>query len=165
MSDTTMTSPDEAALRGDLQSAAFLIGEAEGRWKNMDPGMKFPDVVFMIAAAARPNSPAAFYLKVNCDGYPSRAPTSRLWDHERAAPLALELHPKGSGDVAKVFRIDWPPEAPGSCLYHPMDRRPLSDHGDWPTTYKRQVWHSRRTIVDLLEAVYELLNSRNYTGV
>lgn len=162
----TMTAPDEACFRRDLKLSAFLIGETERRWRLVSPpGIQFPHAVFAVSAATRASGPDEFHFRVTVDGYPSRAPTTRLWDIETNSPLAIPRYPKGRGNVAKVFRTNWPSEAPGSCLYHPMDRRPLSDHPDWPKIYANETWNPRRTIIDLLEVIYDLLNSTSYSGV
>jgi hypothetical protein len=172
MTTTRVMKPDEAALRGNLQSVAFLAGEAEGRWSLADPpGITWPHVVFWIAAAPRKGAPDRFHLRLNCAGYPSQSPTGMLWDLTKGTQLALSEYPKGTGDTAKVYRIDWPSEnattgdKPGSALYHPFDRRPMSDHPDWKKNYPHQQWHSRRTIVDYLEMAYGLLNCPTYHGI
>lgn len=168
MSTDELMAPDEVSLRSDLQGSGFLVGEVERRWRLLDPpGITFPNLMIDVGAAKRKDGATRFCLRFDCTGYPSAAPTAMLWDVESKSQLALDRYPKGGGDVAKVFRTDWPgaPEKPGSALYHPMDRRPLADHTDWPQAYRGQAWNSRRTIVDYVEMVYGLLNSPNYRGV
>lgn len=172
MTTTMVMKPDEVALRSDLQSVAFLVGEAEGRWSLADPpGIAWPHAVFWVAAASRDGAPTRFSLRLNCDGYPALGPTGMFWDLVTGVQLALPCYPKGTGDTAKVFRTDWPSEdpnkgeRPGCALYHPFDRRPMSDHPHWKTEYPNQQWHSRRTVVDYLEMVYGLLNGPTYTGI
>jgi len=117
MSTSDQVRPDEAALRRDLQGAAFLVGEAEGRWCLLDPpGIRFPEVFMSVSAAKRDRSPDSFCFRIECTGYPSSAPTSMLWDSQAGRQLALNQYPKGGGDVDKVFRTNWPDEAKGSCL-------------------------------------------------
>lgn len=166
MNSPACVAPDEAALRADLESTTFLAGVAEGRWAMHGPsGIEFPHIVIWVSAAARPGGPTCFWLRMNLAGYRPHAPTAMLWDPETRAQLELAKYPKGGGDVGKVFRTDWPSEGGGTALYHPMDRRPLSDHADWKTVYAGQAWTARRTVVDYLEMVYGLLNSPNYRGV
>jgi len=172
MTTTTVMKPDEAALRGDLRSVDFRVGVAEGRWDLADPpGVVWPYAVFWVAAPLRPNSPDRFHLRLDCAGYPAVGPTGRFWDHTSAGPLPLGDYPKGTGDTAKVFRTDWPPQkaetgdTPGSALYHPFDRRPASDHPDWKTKHPELMWTSEHTVVDYLEMVYGLLNTPTYTGI
>lgn len=171
MNSVQTLKPDEAALRTDLQSVAFRAGEAEERWGVQEsPETQWPFVVFWVAAPPRASSPTRFFLRLDLAGYPAQAPTGRFWEPEMNAPLVLPEYPKGTGDTGRVFRTDWPSvnpatgDSPGSALYHPFDRRPASDHGNWKTERPHQQWNSRRTVVDYLEMVYGLLNSPTYTG-
>lgn len=164
--------PDEALLRSDVQSAAFRIGEVEGRWGlEQPPGIIWPYAVFWVAAPDRPESPRRFSLRLDLSGYSAQGPTGRFWNTHTDSPLALVDYPKGRGDTAKVFRTDWPPanaatgDKPGCALYHPFDRRALRDHPQWKTAHPYQQWHSQRTVIDYLELVYDLLNSPTYTGI
>ena len=164
--------PDELLFETDIQSAAFRVGDAEGRWGlELSPGIAWPHAVFWVAAPERPGSPRRFRLRLDLSGYPSQGPTGRFWNTQTGGPLAPSDYPKGRGDTAKVFRTDWPPandatgDEPGCALYHPLDRRALRDHPHWKTDYPYQQWHAQRTVIDYLEMVYGLLNSPAYTGI
>lgn len=143
MTIAAVMKPDEVALRSDLLSVAFLAGEAEGRWGLHDPaGIAWPYVVCWVAAARREGAPCKYFLRLNCSGYPAIGPTGMFWDPAAGAQLALPLYPKGTGDTGKVFRTDWPSdnpskgEKPGCALYHPFDRRPMSDHPNWKNEHE-----------------------------
>ncbi len=53
-------------------------------------------------------------------------------------------------------------------IYHPLDggsAAAAAHPRKWPQQYRGIAWNPRRTFVDYLEMVHELLNSEGYTGV
>lgn len=147
--------PDEAALLRDLASPTFKVGERRGRWTLR--GMRFPHVLFFIAAPARPAGPAGFLMRSDCTGYSGVAPNSQLWNGGANAPLEEKYRPrKRDGGVMTAFST-W-----GQCLYHPIDRL-ARDH--WPTTqHPEMLWTPDKDITFLLETVHAILNSSEYAG-
>jgi hypothetical protein len=129
-------SPDEAALRRDLASGAFKLGECRGNWACR--GIEFPHVLFFVAAPGRPAGPAGFLLRSECRGYSGVAPTSQLWHGGNNAALVLAHRPQGKNGVLMAFS-DWNP-----CLYHPVDRLAA---GHWSTDqFREQRWTPDKTI-------------------
>ena len=94
-------SPDEKALRADLESGRCLAGEARKRWRLAS--VEWPGV--QIGITARDGQ--EFVLRFDCSGYPQTPPTARLWDAERNAPLEVALWPKGGGRIAAGFNPHW----------------------------------------------------------
>ena len=151
-------------LRADLDDVPFQIGADEGRWGVVvDPAAAWPNVVFWVAAAERPASPERFHLRLNFDGYPALGPSGSFWNVDAADWLAASAWPKGRGQVAAVFRIDW--AHPRHVLYHPLDRVSLSTHPNWPREYPADVWRSDKDASHYLHMVHGLLNCNDYTGI
>jgi hypothetical protein len=147
---------DERALRRDLAAPAFKIRERRGKW--LLKGIKFPHVLFFIAAPARPGGPAGFLLRSDCTGYSGIAPISQLWHGANNAPLAEGHRPRNTqGGVLLPF-CSW-----GLCLYHPIDRL-ARDHGKWATTHPDLLWTPQKEITFLLETVHAILHSSDYAG-
>jgi len=151
--------PDEAALLRDLASPAFKVGERRGRWALR--GVRFPHVLFFIAAPVRvggPTGPTGFLLRSECTGYSGIAPNSQLWNGGANAPLEEKHRPlKRDGGIMTAFST-W-----GQCLYHPIDRL-ARDHGQWPTQHPEMLWTADKDITFLLETVHAILHSSEYTG-
>ncbi len=162
-----MKPPDQRAFEADIEGGAYQIGMANGQWGRAEPALvpaslAWPLVIFWVAAAPRPNAPDRFYVKLDCAHYPSQAQTGNFWDPMTAGMLAGEKRPKGTGQVAMVFRTDW---EGGKAFYHPYDRVAAASHGDWAARYPRRIWSNKHTIVDLLSELHDLLHSHEYTGV
>lgn len=77
--------PDERALRAALESAAFQSGADGGRWRLVD--LAWPIGIFAVTAAARPNSPSEYGLRIDLSSYPQQPPTATPWDLELDARL------------------------------------------------------------------------------
>lgn len=149
-----MIAPDQRAFEADAGKAAFRLGHAEGRWRLLR--VAWPYVLISVTA----RDGRGFTLRFNCAGYPQIAPTAGPWDAERDATLAFDLWPRGNGGrVTAVFRTDW---KGGSALYLPCDREGLAGHENWRTEMPSKIWRPADGIVQYLELVYELLNSRDY---
>ncbi|MCY3893331.1 MAG: hypothetical protein OXF61_00195 [Acidimicrobiaceae bacterium] len=151
--------PDERALRAALESAAFQSGVDGGRWRLVD--VAWPIGSFAVTAAARPNSPSEYGLRIDLSGYPQQPPTATPWDLELDARLTAEKRPKGFR-AERVFRTDW---EEGRALYAPWDRVALSGHSAWLDRHPEDAWHPERDIAFFLGRVHELLNADDYTGV
>lgn len=145
--------PDEEALRRDLAALSFKVGERRGKWRLL--GIKFPLVLFFVAAAPRPDGPVGFLLLSECSGYSATAPTSQLWHGGQNAPLAVANRPHTAQGVVLAFQ-DW-----GKCLYHPIDRL-ARDHNNWPVSHPEKLWTPDKDITFLLETVYALLHTSEY---
>lgn len=155
----SVIAPDHRSLLEHLESAPFLLGVAEGRWRLVE--VEWPHVVIAISAAPRPNSPAEYVMRFECSGYPVGA-TGRPWDVERKCPLEPRRWPGGKNRVPAAFRTDW---NGGTCLYLPCDKIAIAGHDNWLTQLPSMCWSRARGIVSYLEVVSELLNSNDYTGV
>ena len=152
--------PDERALRAALETAVFRSGVDGGRWRLVD--LEWPIGIFTVSAAARPNAPSEYGLRIDLSSYPQQAPTATPWDMCLGASLAPDRRPKGER-VGKVFyNSNW---AEDLALYAPWDRKALEGHPAWPDRHPEDVWHPRRDIAFFLERVHELLNADDYTGI
>ena len=94
--------PDEEALRADFQLPEFRIGQRRGRW--LLKGIAFPYVLFFVAAAPRPQGPAGFLLRSQCQGYRAQGPTSQLWHGRANAELPAQQRPQTLHGVMDVFK-------------------------------------------------------------
>ena len=149
-----MSAPDERAFEADVAKPAFRLGQAEGRWRLLKTVWPF---VFMSVTA---KDGRAFTLRFNCAGYPQTPPTAGPWDINRNAVLAIDRWPRGvSGRVKAVFRPDW---KNGAALYLPCDRESIAGHPNWRTEMPSKIWRPADGILQYLELVHELLQSRDY---
>lgn len=160
MSVELALAPDERALLRDLEGGAFQLGVHLQRWRQVS--LRFPRLVVQVSAAKRANAPDAYAFAFDCEGFPQAAPTARLWDASADAPLAHSRWPTGASRCAAVFRPDW---QEGRCVYLPCDRISAAGHGDWRHQHPSLIWDPRKGIVLYLEALRELLNADDYTGV
>lgn len=155
--------PDERALRSELASDRF-VREIGFRWGI--PCLDGVVVIIPVFARGVAGSPDKYFVRIDCQNYPAKAPTATFWSVEQNAQLANELRPWGTGQVALVFRTDWAHECPpGGAFYHPCDRRALDSHADWPNTCPRACWSPDKGLTHFLNEIYRLLNSESYTGV
>jgi hypothetical protein len=146
--------PDEAALRRDLASPAFRVGERRGRWRAC--GVSFPFVLFFVAAPPRPGGPASFLLRSECTGYSATAPNSQLWHGGENKPLEERHRPRNKQGAVLTAFSGW-----GACLYHPIDRLARSH---WPNRYPDMLWTADKDITFLLETVHGILDCSEYAG-
>jgi len=163
-----MTQPDQRLLEADLTAAEYLIGEHKAKWGGLggvDAGqVAWPEVVFWLAPARRPNTPERFYIRLDCKGYRSVSPTGSFWDPKSGAALPFEFRPKGrpGSRVAMVFRTDW---EGGRAFYHPYDRVASQSHPDWRAQQPHLIWKPELTITDFLQEFHALLQVEDYLGV
>lgn len=162
MPDSGMSLAEEC-FREHLARFDFVEGVELGKWGvHEDAAVLWPNVVIWVSAAPRPNAPSRYYLLFDLAHYPKAGPTAYVWDPSNRTKLETAKWPKGSGDVGKVFRIDWENAA---ALYAPWDRFPTSSHPDWPGSHPGLVWAPGHTIVNYLRPTHALLNSNEYQGV
>lgn len=146
--------PDERAFRADVDRPDFRLGEVEQRWKLVS--ISWPHAVITITAADLREIALRFHLS----GYPTILPTAQPWHLEHGAPLAHDLWPKSKGGrLGSVFNHGW---KHGSALYLPCDREAIEGHDAWRTQMPSKIWRPTDGIVQYLEQVHELLNSRDY---
>ncbi len=151
--DGQILRPDEVALRRDLESLSFRLGERRGLWERVK--LAFPYLYVRVAAPVREQGPKAFLLRIDCRGYQAVAPTAALWDGPRGVVLPLALRPRqASGQVVLAFSSGC-----GDCLYHPIDRVARSH---WPNRHADLAWGPNSTIITFLECVHGLLHDRDY---
>lgn len=146
-------SPDEKALRADLESGRFIAGEERGRWRLV--GVQWPAVKIGVTA----KDGYEFVLRFECSGYPQTPPTARLWDVAKNAPLELASWPKGGGRIAAVFNPNW---KSGVALYLPCDRMAIEGHDNWRHEHPSKIWNPDKGITQYVEIVHELLQARDY---
>lgn len=147
--------PDERALLADLESGRFLAGEARKRWRLVT--VDWPGVQISITA----REDHEFVLRFDCSGYPQNPPTARLWNTEKNTPLEASLWPKGGGRIAAVFNPDW---KSGVALYLPCDRTAIEGHDNWRHEHPSKIWNPAKGIMQYVEIVHELLQSRDYVA-
>lgn len=150
-----MIGPDQRAFEADVAKAAFRLGVAEGRWRLAALAWPFA-FIGVVAKDGR-----EYVLRLNCAGYPQVAPTGGPWDLLAGRILAFDLWPRGRGGrVSAVFRTDW---KGGAALYLPCDRESLVGHENWRRDTPSKIWRPADGVVQYLELVHELLQSRDYT--
>ncbi len=149
-----MIGPDQRAFETDVAKAAFRLGEVERRWWLIAVG--WPFACFGVVA----KDGREYALRLNCAGYPQAAPTGGPWDMKTGRILAFDLWPRGQGGrVSAVFRTDW---KTGTALYLPCDRETFVGHDNWRREMPSKIWRPADGIVQYLELVHELLQSRDY---
>ena len=156
-----MIGPDQRAFEADVAKAAFRLGQAEGRWRLISVAWPFA-FLGVVAKDDRPCAAREYVLRLNCAAYPQAAPTGGPWDMKTNKVLAFDLWPRGQGGrVSAVFRTDW---KNGSVLYLPCDRESLVGHDNWRHEMPSKIWRPADGIVQYLELVHELLQSRDYAA-
>lgn len=149
-----MNTPDERAFEADIERAAFRLGQAEGKWRHISTSWPF----VLVSVTARRGGECV--LRLDCSSYPQSPPTGGPWDIGENRVLAADLWPQGKGGhVSAVFRPDW---KDGTALYLPCDRESIKGHPNWKTEMPSKIWRPSVGIIQYLELVYDLLNSRDY---
>jgi len=146
-------SPDEQALRADLESARFLSGEDRGRWQFKE--LKWPYLYVLLKA----RDGRKFALRLNCSGFPAAPPTGTFWDLSTDRRLDFDRWPRGGERISLAFKPSW---KNGDALYIPCDRESLAGHDGWVAQYPQLIWKPSKGITHYLEVVHELLQSRDY---
>ncbi len=150
-----MIGPYLRAFVAYVQNAACRLGQTEGRWRLVDVCWPFA----LIGVAAKDGR--EYVLRLNCAGYPQVAPTGGPWDVTLNQVLTFYRWPRGRGGrVSAVFRPDW---KSGTALYLPCDRESFVGHDNWRSEMPSKMWRAADGIVQYLELVHELLQSRDYS--
>lgn len=149
-----MIAPDQRAFEADVAKAAFRLGEAEDKWRLEQTD--WPHAFISVTA----RDGAQYLLRLNCAGYPQDSPTGGPWDLGTNQVLPFDRWPRGQGGrVSSVFRTEW---KEGTALYLPCDRASIVGHDNWRTEMPSKIWRPAEGVVQYLELVYELLQSRDY---
>lgn len=151
--------PDERVLRAHIEGGPFQSGVDRGYWRLIV--ITWPHVFLVVSAAPRDQAPSEYVFRFECSNYPRVPPTARPWDAKRNVPLEAAKWPGGSGRVAFAFRPDW---LGGQALYLPCDRLAIAGHDAWRTQHSHLIWKTTSDITLYLEAIYDLLHSRDYSG-
>lgn len=160
MSVPLIRRPDEQAFIDEMDGGAFQLAIHLGRLRVVR--FAWPLVEVEVAAAPRSGAPDTYGFRFDCTGYPQSPPTARLWDTDANTPLPVSRWPTGRRRVPAVFRPDW---REGGCLYLPCDRQSIPGHDNWRVEHPSQIWRPEKGLQLYLEAVHELLNGSDYTGV
>lgn len=150
---------DEQIFRSHVEEGLFQSGVDQQKWQLIS--IDWPYVLINVSAAAHVGWPSAYSFRFECSNYPDVPVTAQPWDLEQIMPLDPSKWPGGKSRVPKVFRPDW---KAGQCLYLPCDRISIEGHADWYSKHAHLIWKPTSDITLYLEAIYELLNSSDYTG-
>lgn len=150
-----MAAPDERALQADIAKPSFRLGEMDERWRLIK--VEWP----YLFVSVRAKDGEDFTLRLDCLGYPQSPPTGGPWDIEKNAVLEHTNWPRSNGGrVGAVFNPGW---KAGTALYLPCDRESIVGHDNWRQEMPSKIWRPEDGIVQYLELVHELLNSRDYS--
>lgn len=152
--------PDERVFREHLEAGPFQSGADRGRWRLNS--IEWPHAVIAVSAAPRPNAPEEFYFRFELSNYPAVPPTAQPWNAETNAALETGKWATGSGRVQLAFNPGW---KNGSCLYLPCDRQSIEGHDPWLHLHPEMIWLPDGDITQYLRIIYDLINSKDYTGV
>ena len=150
---------DEQVLREHIEDGPFQSGVDLGKWKLIS--IDWPHVYIDIKAMHHEEWPSFYCFQFECSNYPVAGVTARPWDVGKNQPLDVQKWPGGKNRLPKVFNPGW---NGGQCLYLPCDRIAINGHTDWPSKHPHLIWKTNSDITLYLDAVYELLNSSDYTG-
>ncbi len=146
--------PDERALRADVASPGFRLGEVDGRWKLI--AIEWPHVFIGIIA----KDERGHVLRFDCTDFPAAPPTAGPWDRGGNTVLPFDRWPRSKGGrLGAVFRPEW---KAGTALYLPCDREAIVGHENWRTEMPSKIWRPHDGIAQYLELVHELLHSHDY---
>lgn len=164
MTGATLINPSERAFYDDIEKARFQTGLDKRRWELARPRHEetWPIVHINIFVPTRPSGPSSFTFRFDLTGYPSQAPTARLWDLVTNTPLPFTKWPGGTGRVIVAFNPAW---NNGSAIYLPCDRVALVGHDVWKQQHAHLLWSPTGDITQFLWTVYDILNSPEYTGL
>jgi hypothetical protein len=160
--EQTTTDLSEQAFLADTRKAKFELGFDKRRWRLIEGAAEWPAVCIAVSAAPRPNAPDEYAFRFDLSGYPELAPTARLWDTQKGAPLIREKWPGGKGRVIVAFNPDW---NAGTAVYLPCDRVALVGHDAWRQQHPHLLWSPNGDITQFLWILYDLLNSSEYEGL
>lgn len=147
-------SQDHAKLLEHLESAPFLLGEMDGRWRLRD--LAWPCAYFDVIAKGG----QAYTLRLQCDGYPGM-PTGAFWDVAAGQWLAAHRWPRAGARFGSALRTDW---QGGMALYIPCDRASIGGHEVWLQLHPAWAWSPSVGIARYLEVVWTMLNGDDYVA-
>lgn len=157
--------PDERALRAELSAPPFA-SQVDVLWGH--PLLRWPFMFIRLTAREIQGSPiTGYWVRINCAGFPAPGPTGTFWDMDLDMRLSADRRPWGEGEVALVFRMDWPDEkygGHGAAFYTPADRVALDTHQGWDTQFPAAAWTPDKGIAHYLHEISRLLHSTEYTG-
>ena len=152
-----MTGPDERAFEADVAKATFRLGAAEGRWRLAE--VSWPFVFIGISA----RDAREYILRFNCAGYPQAAAVGSALGPEDQ-PSARLRSVAARARRARSAQFFAPTGRTAPRLYLPCDRESFVGPRQLAA---RDAVEDRRPgdgIVQYLELVHELLQSRDYAA-
>lgn len=149
-----MTSLDQSAFEADVGVGNFLNGSLSTRWGMHD--IVWPHVWIWVRA----RDGTQWFFRFELTNYPRTAPTATPWDMEKNVPLETARWPKGGTRIAAAFNPSWNPIA----LYLPCDRAAMSGHENWRHEHPALWWDPAVGLYRYVQAIYDLLNSGDYTN-
>lgn len=152
--------PDERVFREHLEAGPFQSGVDRERWRLISVNWSY--AVIAVSAAPRPDAPNEFCFRFELSNYPSLPPTAQPWNVETNAALEFSKWATGEGRVQLAFNPSW---KNGICLYLPCDRQSIEGHDAWHYQHPEMIWSPAGDITQYLKIVYDLLNSKDYTGI
>lgn len=156
-----MLTPDERVFREHLEAGPFQSGVDRGRWRLIS--IDWSHAVIAVSAAQRPNAPEEYFFRFELTNYPAALPTAQPWDVETNAPLEANKWAGGGGRVQLAFN---PGYKGGTCLYLPCDRESFDQgHQSWLHQHPEMIWMPDSDITHYLRIIYDLLHSKDYTGL
>jgi hypothetical protein len=140
---------DQAILEAQLRSCRMRMGTVAGKWRIVR--YDFPELIVEVTASdPGRNATAASVFRCTCDNFPGQGPFVEVWDDAiRGRPAEMNVVSPGVQDAFKK----WGPEG---GIYR-VWQRGASTHNNWATRRPDEAWHRGRTIVFILEKLYELV--------
>ena len=152
--------PDERVFREHLEAGPFQSGVDRGRWRLESINWSY--AVLTVSAAQRPNAPEEYSFRFELTNYPAVPPTAQPWNAQSNVALETGKWAAGTGRIPLAFNPDW---KGGSCLYLPCDRQSIEGHDTWFQQHPEMIWSPAGDITQYLRIIYDLLNSKDYTGL
>ena len=152
--------PDERVFREHLEAGPFQSGVDRERWRLKS--INWSHAVLAVSAAQRPNAPDEFFFRFELSNYPAAPPTAQPWNAQSNTALEAGKWAAGTGRLPLAFNPDW---KGGSCLYLPCDRQSIEGHDAWFQQHPEMIWSPAGDITQYLRIIYDLLNSKDYTGL
>ena len=156
---SNIQSLDEKIFDSHLKGGTFQYGVDQKKWRLIS--IEWPYVIIGVNAKTHNGWPTEYSFRFECSDYPNSPVTAQPWDINTNKPLDPNKWPGGKNRVPKVFRPDW---KGGACLYLPCDRISIEGHSAWPSKHPHLIWKPTSEITLYLEAIYELINSSDYSG-
>ncbi|MGP8215369.1 MAG: hypothetical protein ACLQQ4_07390 [Bacteroidia bacterium] len=152
-------SQEEELFNRHIDGASFQAGVDQGMWGLYEPPT-WPFVILWVKAASKTGFPDKYYFRFDLSGYPSVAPTAKLWNKDSGAALSKNEWPSGGAVTNSVFNKNWGKDS----LYIACDRTAMEGHAAWPREYPDLWWKATDRIDKYLNALYKRLNSKDYGG-